>query len=473
MNWIVARIRFVAVNADGKSITPDEAQRVVSQVRSDALFGTFADLDDAYWEKRMERAATSLSEAVLLGEAENDPQSGLKRYLFEIKLNAELFPARYGGLQHLFGIIAGDLLQFTLPPITIKHIEIIELHFDDKWLADHVAAYRGDKANCISEVRERFNLENGMPFLAFSFKPRVGFRLDTFEEIATEVLRKGFNLVEVDTRFLARDADQFATLRNIAASVADKVKDHVARISLNMSLPPDLMLSEAARLCSEITPPIVLKIDGGLDGLSGLQALRRADFRDENKNPPIVTCYPLLRGTLARFVPRERFNDALAMSGADIMYPGGRPDLGTMIRSIEGQGQQGQVQAVERYRSIVRAGAPMPTIAGGIYAGQLQAFYELLGPDVAWFLGGGVALHKDGPAAGAETCVRIAKESAEKRIKAGRNWADDLGGKLPEDCQHMYSGTSALPADQLQYVSPKEHLAKVPYLKPLWDRDHG
>jgi hypothetical protein len=42
---------------------------------------------------------------------------------------------------------------------------------------------------------------------------------------------------------------------------------------------------------------------------------------------------------------------------------------------------------VTRYHEIVKEGWPMPTIAGGVYAGELHAYYELLGPDVAYFVG--------------------------------------------------------------------------------------
>lgn len=55
MSWISARIRFVAQGADEKSISADDAQRLVDQVRADALFGTFAELDDAFWQPRMDR----------------------------------------------------------------------------------------------------------------------------------------------------------------------------------------------------------------------------------------------------------------------------------------------------------------------------------------------------------------------------------------------------------------------------------
>jgi ribulose 1,5-bisphosphate carboxylase large subunit-like protein len=111
-------------------------------------------------------------------------------------------------------------------------------------------------------------------------------------------------------------------------------------------------------------------------------------------------------------------------------------------------------------------GWPMLSIAGGIYPGQLQAFYELLGPDVAWFIGGGVALHKDGPTAGAALCVRVAQESAERKYKAGKSWATDLSPRLSEQADSMFKDRSMLTDEQLRYVSPIEHLSKIHGLAP-------
>lgn len=108
----------------------------------------------------------------------------------------------------------------------------------------------------------------------------------------------------------------------------------------------------------------------------------------------------------------------------------------------------------------------MLSVAGGIYPGQLQAFYELLGPNVSWFLGGGVALHKDGPRAGAAMCVQIAKESAERGAKAKDDWADNLSRNLVIACDEMFKGRSAIPEEQLTYVSPAKHLSKVNGLHP-------
>ena len=137
-----------------------------------------------------------------------------------------------------------------------------------------------------------------------------------------------------------------------------------------------------------------------------------------------------------------------------------------MVRSLQGAGEGNQIGPVQRYRDLTKNGWPMLSIAGGVYPGQLQAFYELLGPDVAWFLGGGVALHKDGPAAGAALCVEIAREAAEKKAKAGSDWSGDLSQKLSEQSDSMFKDRSMLSEDQLRYVSPKTHLSRAYGLAP-------
>lgn len=75
-------------------------------------------------------------------------------------------------------------------------------------------------------------------------------------------------------------------------------------------------------------PPVVIKIDGGLDGISACQTVRQK-YNSEGKFSPIITCYPLLRKQLDNRITGDFFIKALALSGADIIYPGGRPNLGS------------------------------------------------------------------------------------------------------------------------------------------------
>jgi hypothetical protein len=405
-----------------------------------------------------------LSEAEIIGEP-HETTDGLLAYEFELRLASALFPAAMGGAPHLFGILAGDLLRFTLHPFELRDWRIKEIHFPDDWQAEHVKTFRNQVAYDISSIRAAFRLGEGMPLLAFSFKPRVGFSLKGLTKVATEVLSAGFNLVELDTRHLPLDRTMLQNLLDMACDFPNKFPKHVGRLSLNLSMRPDLATEAALFLCKNCFRPAVLKIDGGFGGMSLVQSIR-SQYHNGQRLRPIITCYPLLPNTLARYVPPDHYVTALAASGVDILYPGGRPDIGSMVRSLQGGGAGNQIGSVRRYKDLSKSGWPMLSIAGGIYPGQLQAFYELLGPNVAWFLGGGVALHKDGPAAGAALCVAIAKEAAAKKARAGSNWSEDLSERLSEQADGMFKDRSTLSEDQLRYVSPKEHLAKVNGLVP-------
>jgi hypothetical protein len=86
------------------SINEMAAQYVVDQVVRDTLFGTFEKLPEFWsdkWEVAPERLATTLSvrESVHRGDV----------FDFEIGLSPDSFPIDQGGIQHLIGVLAGDL----------------------------------------------------------------------------------------------------------------------------------------------------------------------------------------------------------------------------------------------------------------------------------------------------------------------------------------------------------------------------
>lgn len=462
MNGFEIRIQFKVKRADGSAGSSDDAYLVAAQVNEDALFGTFAELDRIHWADKMDRQPEHLSKFEL-----GDPVDKSEgRHEFKLWLAEELFPPEFGGINHLFGMLSGDLLRFVLPPLIVSDFCVKEIKAPRSWRDKHVELFR-QYASSIEDTRISFNLPKEMPLLAFSFKPRVGFKIDALEEIARQVLSAGFNIVELDTRFLPLDKKHLDKLKDLAKSIADtNWGGHVGRLSLNFSLPSAVLLDEVRSFCSDIPAPVVFKIDGGFSGIDAIQSIRRAELVDASGASPIITCYPLLRSTLADYVPPDEFLDALIVSGADIIYPGNRPDIGKMKRSLDGNSEKSFVQSVQRYRKLTTAGEAMPTIAGGIYAGQLHAYYELLGPNVAWFLGGGVALHRDGPRAGAELCVEVAREAANLRAKAGQDWSGNLSGKLAEKCDEAYSGTSTLERAELIYFSPRERLS-IDNLKPV------
>jgi hypothetical protein len=157
--------------------------------------------------------------------------------------------------------------------------------------------------------------------------------------------------------------------------------------SPNLSMRTDIALSTAEEWCKRTSDhPTTLKVDGGLDGLATIQAIR-ANIKE---NPPIITCYPSIRKSLATYLGGTSvWIELLAISGADIIYPGGRPqftdDRGRLVagEDLERSVKQAQVH----YRKFIEDGWPMPSYAAGPHAGDLHVALHLLGGSTAMFLG--------------------------------------------------------------------------------------
>ena len=142
----------------------------------------------------------------------------------------------------------------------------------------------------------------------------------------------------------------------------------------------------------------------------------------------------------------------LSLSGADIIYPGGRPTFPNERRPVWGSHADGWSRAARIYDDMISRHWPMPTIAGGIHPGHLQACYELVGPNVGYFLGGAVALHPESPVLGARLCVEVLENAialAAEADSSGDDFAEDLPARLLRKVE-----ATRYPKTQLNYFSP-------------------
>jgi ribulose 1,5-bisphosphate carboxylase large subunit-like protein len=145
-------------------------------------------------------------------------------------------------------------------------------------------------------------------------------------------------------------------------------------------------------------------------------------------------------------VPTDFLNLAFAASGADVMYPGGRAKIKDEERNYEAADQNLIEASRKKYRSHLDDLKFIPTVAGGITPGQLHIFYELYGPNVSFFLGGAVALHADGPGAGARLCKHILNFAADFRDRhpeAGQE-IESIPASLQKEIAEKYGGRSYL-----------------------------
>jgi len=425
------------------------------QIRRDAVSGSYGNYSPAVFCKQVSKESFEKWDAKTVVIKCNHGDEDLKRGIlpFEVRIASHLFSDARFGLQKIVHYLASDLFERTLPGI---NGQIVVKSLDLGAIRDNfIQAYRS-KSHTIRDVKVAFEKgENGIPLLAFSIKPRTGLDENDYIRITTEALENGVDIVEMDTRDLPSNLcdweDLVLKLYELALKISKK-ESKVRRFSANLSL-PDAALGELPQKIADMhgNEPWVVKIDGNLDGMSLIQRLRT---NEKLANQPIITCYPLLKYPLERYLGAGTFVDFLALSGADIIYPGGRPRIG-VGRDIDSQHIN---TARFHYRNIKECGWPMPSIAGGVHAGQLHAMHALLGPDVAYFLGGGISLARDGVGAGAKLCSESLECAA--RLLAENKWDEREFQSKFAHIQGKYFVSNEHDMQEFQYVSPnilKDH----------------
>ncbi len=438
------------LSCDGRPPSEDMIEASIKQCVFDAVEGSF----DEY-PRRMKPMLRLQAKRIHDESRKMDGHSEI-RFIFE--LPSKLFPVNIGGLQLLVNLLAGDMFPTEALGCSWSNVHVHSVKLPDNLRSEAMQSFRTN-AHTIDGIRRSFQLREERPLLAFSLKPRVGLTFDETRQITLEVLAAGFNIVELDARNLALRSAPLEKWIDLGKEAA-QTGEHITAFSPNLSIPAPQLLDVVATWATEIAPlgPPVVKIDGGLDGLSSLQAVRLGLSGSQS---PLITTYPILRNQLGSAIGDSTWVDFLSLSGADIIYPGGRPTFPNERRPVWGAHVQGWSRAARVYDEIISREWPMPTIAGGVHPGQLQACYELVGPKVAYFLGGAVALHPDGPEQGAKLCVEVLETAislAADAAASGDEFADNLPDRLLRKVQR-----TRYPKTVLNYFSPAKIFgAEVP-----------
>jgi ribulose 1,5-bisphosphate carboxylase large subunit-like protein len=428
------------LSQDNREPTGNAVQNAIRQCVADAVEGSFF-----HYPRHLKKMVRLKAKSA---KFDSTPAGDHTEVEFTLQLPEKLFPVRGGGLQHLVNLLAGDMFPSEVSGCRWSELKVSNVDLPDHMQEEAINEFRA-RAHDIASIRARFALADNRPLLAFSLKPRVGPTFDEMRRMTLDVLEAGFNVVELDARHNAlysATVEQWVTLGREAAQVGD----HKTAFSPNLTVSGPQLVDIAAQWIEEVSPlgPAVIKVDGGLDGLTNLQSIRT---RLNAPSGPIVTTYPILRHQFASVIGQDTWTNMLALSGADVIYPGGRPTFPHERRPVWGAHQTDWIRAAERYDAMVQRGWPMPTIAGGVHPGHLHACYELLGPKVAYFLGGAVALHPKSVRDGAELCVAVldnAVDLAEEAREAQRPFAKNLPTRLLkrlEDARYPSTGEDYFP----------------------------
>lgn len=376
-------------------------EKFLRQIERDVLSGTFDDYDASIFRNKASfDAFTERSSAASCAVTELSAEGADNgNFQFRIELEPTLFSDPGYGLQRLVHTLASDLFERRVHAYQGK-VAVSEILFGSVKDA-MVAAYR-PQSHTRDAVRAAFALKVNRPLLAFSLKPRGCLTADDYEHLVAAAFDNGCNIVELDTRDLTLDlGDRLALFVKLSELALARSKERVCRFGANLSGPAHIVgpyLERLSKLHADYDPdaPWVVKVDGNLDGLSTIQAIRAGGYALHKQ--PIITCYPVLKYALQSALGRNAFVEMLAMSGADIIYPGQSPDFGSSNNRIDVE----RVAASQtHYQRMAKGDFPMLSVAGGIFINSVHACLSVLGPDIAFFAGGGIALSKKGIAEGA------------------------------------------------------------------------
>jgi ribulose 1,5-bisphosphate carboxylase large subunit-like protein len=431
----------------------------LNQIRADALTGTFGDFNQSIFAtpdafKAFQARSAKLAKVFNVTDAADGPIRELK---FELQLACDAFAAADLGMQKLVHVLVSDLFE-RRAPVLDGRVEIADVDLGplDKVFS---AAYR-PKSHSIAAIRQAFELEPDEPLLAFTLKPRSALTLDDYLHLARDAFEGGCQIVEMDTRDLdVAPGTRMQTIlelskRALAASQGKRPR----RFSVNLSGPLHA-IKDTIQALSDLhkqanTPCWVVKIDGNLDGLSTIQAIRQGALPLHSQ--PIVTCYPVLKYGLQRYLGRDTFVRLLTLSGADIIYPGARPEF-RGDKAIDGAGAEQYTHAKRHYEKMRTDGYPLLSVAGGISIGHVHATVALLGVDIAFFVGGGLALsHHDVEKAAKnfKTAIDYARKDVKLKDWDGQNFAKRYGPLT------LVYADKDIVAPDFEYVDPRSLLKR-------------
>jgi 2,3-diketo-5-methylthiopentyl-1-phosphate enolase len=256
----------------------------------------------------------------------------------------------------------------------------------------------------IQGIRKLCQVEH-RPIVAFSVKPRLGLSSEDFAKLCTEVAKGGVDIIEDDERL---GNQKFSRLIERAETTIQALKDANLKTiySANITGRADKIVNVAEKLVQVGVK--LLKIDVLPVGFSGLQAV--AEWLQSQNHQVGITVYPAMNKLYER-AGRNFILDLCRLCGADIVYAG-IPSISEVKRS---QDAAFFYKAAE-YHRLLKEYQPqetvLPTIATNITPMNAEAYTKLLGNNVGFFVGAGIAAYRGEIQEGAKLIMKVVETAA-------------------------------------------------------------
>src|SRR5690348_16621475 len=91
---------------DGAPMRQDDAVNIGSLLARDATYGTYGEFSGEYWGDKL---SSGIAELAIVDNVESISDKG--EFSFRLRIDSTLFDPNLGGIQHLIGVLAGDLVS--------------------------------------------------------------------------------------------------------------------------------------------------------------------------------------------------------------------------------------------------------------------------------------------------------------------------------------------------------------------------
>ena len=117
---IKIEIEFSASREDGKEFSEDDASNIIQQIKRDIAYGTFGIIPAVFWNKIPDKKEfDQFKKSLIKSEKINVNNKKKANCSFILNISEKMFPKGACSIQHLIGIMAGDLFFLDMPKYKI------------------------------------------------------------------------------------------------------------------------------------------------------------------------------------------------------------------------------------------------------------------------------------------------------------------------------------------------------------------
>ncbi len=292
-----------------------------------------------------------------------------------------------GSIPQLLSSVAGNIFGMR----ALKNLRLEDIEFP----RDYIKHFKGPKFG-IEGVRKRLKIKD-RPLTATVPKPKVGFDVNEYAEVAYESLSGGIDMLKDDENLTSQPFIRFEKRLEAVMKVKEKAESETGEKKtylVNITAETKEMLRRA-KLVADYGNEYVM-IDVLTAGFAALQSLRE-ECED------LELAIHAHRAMHAAFTRNPKHGISLRVltklvriAGVDNMHIG--TGVGKMV---------GEAEEVKELAEICRAEwfhlkPVFPVSSGGLHPGLIPDVIALLGRDIIIQAGGGVHGHPDGSYAGAK-----------------------------------------------------------------------